>query len=139
MSLSKNNVRVHNYGLDLSRMLGGDRAGLDYEIRSDAPKVILVNVEKCRDKIDVYTLLPHLRGTSHFEFELYMAWVFVRAVVRALEKGEKEADVSKIFDRDLIADGNRRLTREEIWDLWCDEFLDVIEQSGKIIKVTLRA
>lgn len=141
MSLRESNVKranVHTYNLHLLRMLGGSRAGFDYEIHPDAPKVILVNIEACEGKVDVETLATRFRGTGRFEWELFMAGFFVLAVVRALENGEREADISMIFDRDLIADRNQRLTREEIWNIWRDDILEVVEDSGETIKVALR-
>lgn len=102
-----------DYGLDMIGLAiyTGDYGWDDKPFK----KVTLVNPKDCENKINLIGMMSRWRGTGHGEWEALLAWWFVDAVVNALKSESDEADISALFDRDLLARNNRVFTQEQIY------------------------
>lgn len=100
-------------------------------------KVILVNPDDCREKINGMGLISIWRGTGHSEWEALLAKWFIEAVKTAIENGEKEADITHMFNRDFLASKNRVFTKEQVYDHLIKWF-SIVKDSDEELKVRFR-
>ena len=140
MEPEENNVepdmRPYNYGLD---SLGLYLMSQDYgwtDPDQTHKKVILTNVEDCREKLHFMSLMSAWRETGHSEWEALMSGWFVQAVIDALEAGETEADITHIFNRDYLAYGNKTFTQQQVYDHLIPWF-DIVEETDDVLKLRL--
>ena len=77
-------------------------------------KYILTDLHLYEGKIDIQSLAAHWRETGHSEWEYLLAAWLINSLIDALKKGEKQADISKLFICDLLASRDRRFTKEQI-------------------------
>ena len=91
----------HNYGLKAHVVQYTPWSGDPIRVEKPYKKVILVNVEDCKDRITTDHVRTRLQGMGWFEWEDLLANWLVTAVVEALKKGKTEADVTKLFNCDL--------------------------------------
>ena len=127
--------KTHDYGIDSVSLflMTNDYGWSDpYEHK----KVILTNVEDCRNKLHAYALACSWRETGHAEWEAIMAFWFTNAVIEALEKGESEADITHIFNRDYTARGDRVFTMEQVYNHLIPWF-DIVEETDDVLKLKL--
>ena len=106
---------AHDYGMGvlLVALKSRDYGWSDpYPIR----KVILVNPTEYRNRITVFGIASLWMGTGHSEWEFLLASWFVEAIVKAIEDGAEEADITHLFNRDLIATNYRTFTKEQVYD-----------------------
>lgn len=54
-------------------------------------------------------------GTCYIEWEFLLAGLFLSAVLYSLEKKSNEADISILFDHDLLARDGRMFTQEQLY------------------------
>ena len=135
-SVHKRGVDVyHDYGLSLLEF--GLRSG-DYgqNIRG-FKKVTLTNVSKCKNTISVLGLVTTWKGTGHVEWEYLLAGWFIISVIETLENQKEEADITCLFDRDLIASNGKVFTKEQIYDHLIDWF-DIESETDDEIRVSLK-
>ncbi len=72
-------------------------------IRVEKPykKVFLVNVDQYRDKITVHHVQECLKDMGWNVWEDLLAHWLVEAIVEAVDNGQEEADISKLFTCEL--------------------------------------
>ena len=93
---------MHNYGIeDAYRALRLGR-NFDYHHRDDIKKVMLINITDCQDKLTVDGTHKLLMGMGKMEWELQEALWLVEAVVAALDRNAEVADISKMFNHDML-------------------------------------
>lgn len=111
----KEEVRPHNYGMDVLQIAlrSGD---YDWSDPYETKKFVLVNPADCKDKISVFGMASVWRGTGHSEWEFLLSALFVDAVLNALEKGEDTADITHLFNRDMLASGGLKFTKEQVYE-----------------------
>ena len=127
----------YDYGLTgLSIFLNGRDWGWE-KPDENHKKVILVNPDDCREKINGMGLISIWRGTGHSEWEALLAKWFIEAVKTAIENGEKEADITHMFNRDFLASKNRVFTKEQVYDHLIKWF-SIVKDSDEELKVRFR-
>ena len=133
---SEDTPKEYDYGLHNPVLL---TVGGDYGWSPQKPfrKVILTNVEDCRENISVWGCVSAWRGTGHSEWEFILAINFVNSVVKALENGESEADISPIFEHDLLASGGRVFTQKQIWD-HIIRFFNIEDEDEQTIRMSVK-
>ena len=121
------NAGPFDYGLDfLNIALSSGNYGWTDPIV--LPKrLVLVDLEAYREKVSIFSLISAWRGTGNYQWEALLAGIFVAALLRAYEKGAKEVDITKMFDRDLLANKNQVFTRSQIHDHIIKTFTKVDE------------
>lgn len=97
-------MEKHNYGLNEHVIQYTPWSGDSIRVEKPYKKVILVNVEDCKDRITVNHVRARLMGMGWFEWEDLLSNLLVEAVVDALNQGRKEADVTKLFACELIGE-----------------------------------
>lgn len=124
----------HDYGLTMLRgFLLSDDYGWELQ---PYKKVTLTNVADCANKISVMSMMSAWRNTGHCEWEALLAGWFVNQVVEALEKDEKEADITMLFNRDLLATRDRVFTQKQIYDHIIGWF-DIVEETDDELKLAI--
>lgn len=91
----------HNYGINQDVAEKTPITGQPIRLEKPYKKVILVNVADCKNKITVAHVTKRLQGTSWYEWEELLAQWLVRAIVEAIQNGQTEADITKMFSCDL--------------------------------------
>ena len=90
----------HNYDLN-ERDERAAKVGWKY---TPFKTVILTNVKIAQNRITVDKVAKHLKGRLLLpEWERKQAYWLVKAIVEAIEKGEKTADISQMFSCDFFA------------------------------------
>jgi len=77
-------------------------------------KVYLTNPEEAKD-IPVWNYVSVFRNTGHSEWEFYMGNTIISASKAAIEEGKTEADITHLFEEDLIY-GDMIFTGEKIFN-----------------------
>lgn len=91
---------MHNYGLNQSDELGAQIGWRKVPFK----RVILKNLEIAKNRITVDKVAKHLENRLIIpEWERKEAYWLVKAIVDALEKGEKTADISQMFSCEFVA------------------------------------
>ena len=96
-------------------------------------RVILVNPRDC-SRLTVFSLMSAFRGTGHSEWEGLLANWLLNAVREANVKGLAEADVTCLFDRDLLAKDGRTFTKSQIWN-HIIRFFDIVEEDEHVVRL----
>lgn len=94
-------------------------------------KVTLINPIECR-KITLGDLLKAWAGTGHFEWEELLVIWFDGALADAFEQGLDEADISKLFNNDLLAVGLETFRTEEIYKHLLDSGTFTVVEENEI-------
>ena len=85
----------------------------------ESVKVLLVNPATCADSsvFTTWNLMSMLHGTGHSEWEAIIADMLMLAVCEWYKNGAKAdepADISRLFNRDFLASGNRMFTKDMV-------------------------
>ena len=107
-----------------------------WNVYENCKKVILTNPKEC-ENVQVLDLVSAWHGTTHSEWEFLLAGWFVMAVIRAVDSNNEEADITALFNRDLLAARNRKMTKEAIYKHIIPYF-DIVEETDDVLKVKLR-
>ena len=102
------------YGLDMLAI--ALRSG-DYgwnPKKDDVKKHWLVNVEECRHVLDLMTFASLWRETGHSEWEFLLSAWFLYAVIKRDESGAEYADISPLFEVDLLSRNKGTFPREKV-------------------------
>ena len=75
---------------------------------------LLINRKDIPENFDIMSLASAWRDTGHFEWEYLLGVWFLWGVIEAEEKNEEYADISKVFETDLLASRDRTFTREKV-------------------------
>ena len=100
-------------------------------------KVTLVNPNEC--KVGIWDMYIYWKGTGHFQWEeLLVSWFF-EAIKRSEEEGTAEADISMLFNNDLLAWDMETFRTEEVYDhLMASGTFEVVEESEMELKLAFR-
>ncbi|MFR2534537.1 MAG: hypothetical protein ACLTEH_03335 [Clostridia bacterium] len=104
-----------DYGLDMLVFVLLRSENYGWSDPKPFKKVTLVNAKDCENKISLMGLVSAWSGTGHSEWEFLLAGLFLCAVLDALENESNEADISMLFDHDLLARDGRMFTQEQIY------------------------
>lgn len=99
-------------------------------------KVTLVNVEQCKNRITVTGLASLWHGTGHIEWEFLLGLWLTHDIVEAIEAGEKETDISRLFDKEFSC-RTRKLSREEVHKIILPNF-EIISDSETEMRIALK-
>ncbi len=128
----------HNYGLENLKTYLMSRNYLWSE--KEHKKVILVNVNECKDKITLTGLVKALKGTGYLEWEALLASWLTIAVINAIKNGEDTADITRMFSRELSAYdaiGKQTFPHDKHVDLLMKRLFEKVEESADELKVKL--
>ena len=126
----------YNYGLDELRIfLRSNDYGWTEPDKSHK-KVILINPLDCKEKICLKGMVSAWRGTGHSEWEAILGVWFIQAVLSAIEKNANEADITRLFNHDLLASNDRVFTQEQVYNHLIRWF-DIIEETDEVLKVKI--
>ena len=126
---------VHDYGLSSAEfVLKSNDFG--WKIKPHK-KVTLVNSKQCENRVSVFGLVSAWKGTKHPEWEYLLAAFFINSLLESLEKGEDEADITDMFNRDFTASNNKIFAQEDVFEHIIGWF-DVISENDEEMRVALR-
>lgn len=131
---------AHNYGLNENVREYTPYTGNPIRVERPYKKVMLVNVGDCKDRITVWHVCHQLHGTGWFEWEDLLAHWLVQAVVDAIEDGEGEADISKLFTCDLQGEdriGMFTKRQEKVVDFLMGRLFECIDDDGEVMRVCI--
>lgn len=125
---------LHNYGLeDFRKFL--KRGDFDFTFPDKLQKdVILTNPRDLKDNVTVMGLALAWHGTGHMDWEIILAGWFVNAVVKAIEDGDDEVDITYMFNQDLLASNGRVLKKEQIYNHLIKWF-DVVKETPEEVRL----
>lgn len=130
----------HNYGLSEHAVRHTPWSGDPIRVEKPYKKVILANAEDCKDRITVSHVRARLQGMGWFEWENLLANWLVEAVVEALNKGETQADVTKLFTCDLLGEdriGQWTKTQEMVVDFLMGRLFECLEEDENVMRVRI--
>lgn len=111
---------AHDYGLGVCYIKEYTTAGENPTwVKKPYKRVLLVNVNECKNRITVSHVLKRLDGMGYKEWEELLTRWLVEAVVEAIHDGKEEADISKMFSCDLHG--------HDHWGTFCKEQNRVID------------
>lgn len=126
----------YDYGLDgLGIFLSSRDYGWNTPDESHK-KVILTNPRDCKEKICLMGMVSAWRGTGHSEWEALLGGWFIQAVLDALENDADEADITHLFNRDLLASNDRIFTKDQVYDHLIKWF-DIVEETEDTLKLRI--
>lgn len=131
---------AHNYGLSSNVKEYTPWSGQPIRTEKNYKRVILVNVEDCRDRITVSHVEERLQGTGWFEWEALLAHWLVEAIVEAIRNGEKEADISKLFTCELQGEdklGSFTKSQERVIDFIMGRLFERIQEDNEMMRVRI--
>ena len=127
--LKENNARYHT-------PLSGEPIRLEKPYK----KVILVNVEDCKDRITVSHVRERLQGIGWKEWGDVLAHWLGEAIVQAILNGEKEADISKLFTCELQAEdrlGFFTKPQNLVIDFLMGRLFECLEEDDNVMRVRI--
>ena len=131
---------AHDYGLDERVIEATPYRGEQIRIEKPYKKVILVNVEDCKDRITVSHVRERLQGIGLKEWEDVLAHWLVEAIVQAILNGEKEADISKLFTCELqVEDRLGLFTKPQnlVIDFLMGRLFECLEEDDNVMRVRI--
>lgn len=93
---------------------------------------ILVDIERYKEKVTVLGLASCWSGTGHAEWEYLLAGMLVGSLLDAWDNDETELDITSLFDRDLLASGDRVFTKEQVTEHIMPSFTKLREDDKNI-------
>lgn len=130
---------AHNYGLDM-RIQKYTVRGNPIWVERPHKRVLLVNVNDCKDKITVFHVWRRLEGLGWCEWEELLAHWLVSAVVEAIDNGKSEADISKLFTCDLHGEdslGPFCKEQNRVIDFLMGRLFECIAEDDEVMRVRI--
>lgn len=134
-------MKVHDYGL--SKKVEETTPWSRTSIREEKPykTVILVNVDECRDRITVEKVRKSLIGETGWECgQTLLAKWLVEAIVGAINNGEDEADITKLFTCNLRGENMfGTYIRPQVWviNILMAHLFKCVEENDKMMRVCI--
>ena len=131
---------AHDYGLKENIRYHTPLSGEPIRLKKPYKKVILVNVEDCKDRITVSHVRERLQGVGCKEWEDVLAHWLVEAIVQAILNGEKEADISKLFTCELQREDRLGLfTKPQnlVIDFLMGRLFECLEEDDNVMRVRI--
>lgn len=129
--------KMHDYGLNKFEEY---RATLGWRTQP-YKKVTLTNVWIARNRITVDQVAKRLEGLLVCEeFERKLSYWLVKAIVEAIEKGEKVADITQLFSCEMEAEdsiGKFILRQEHIQNMLMNKLFVRCSENDKEFRVKL--
>ena len=76
-------------------------------------------------------------GTGHCEWEYILSCIFILKVITTIDNDFTYADITSLFNRDLLASGNRVFTKPQIYFHLIKHF-DIVEETDDYIKLKFK-
>lgn len=130
----------HDYGINEKIREETPFTGQPIRLEKPYKKVILVNALDCKNKITVSHVTMRLQGTSWREWEELLANWLVQAIVQAINKGENEADISKLFNCDLQGEDYHGLfmkKQEQIIPFLMGRLFECVTEDDNMMRVRI--
>lgn len=133
-------MKAHDYEVD-EKVQKYTRYGNPLMREKTYPKkVLLTNVEECKDRLTVFHVRIKLIGMGWAEWEMLMANELVKIVVDAINNGEKEADITKLFACELFGEdqlGTFGKSQSSVSDFLLGRLFEVIEEDDEVMRVRI--
>lgn len=101
-------------------------------------KVTLVNPHECKN-LTTGDLYYAWKGTGHFEWEELLIKWFIEALKEATEEKRTKANISMLFNNDLLAAGMETFRTEDIYKhLLASGTFEVVEESEIELQLAFR-
>jgi len=125
---------MHDYGLKKNDILA---AGVRYR-RRPFKKVLLTNVNAVKNRITVDKVEKHLKNSLGLaQWERKQAIWLVEAIVEAIEKGEKTADITKMFSCEFFTEDDEVLIQRYIQNELMYRLFFRVEETEDVLKLKL--
>ena len=112
-----------------------------YRVEQTHKKVTLCDVHMCRT-VTCHKIARALMGMGLCEWETHMSHVFSEAVLKAFERGEKTADITKMFSCDLVGVddvlGNYTKQQKQVCAFLREKLFKTISETDDELKVSLK-
>lgn len=131
---------AHDYGLEEKVSEMTPFSCKPIRIEKPYKKVILVNVEDCKDRITVSHVRERLQGVGWKAWEDVLAHWLVEAIVQAILNDEKEADISKLFTCELQKEDRLGLfTKPQnlVIDFLMGRLFECLEEDNNVMRVRI--
>lgn len=145
LNLSKKSENVSGEAERLKNFYGCDEKGdvaigftafhmdeISWEITA-SKKYTLIEISGYKEKVSISGLMSCWRGTGKSEWEFYLSYMLIFGLRKAWEEGIETLDVTMLFNRDLIATGNMRMSAEEVKNHIIRQFTIVSETDEEVI------
>lgn len=133
-------MKAHDYELD-ENVQKYTRYGNPLMREKAYPKkVLLTNVEECKDRITVSHVRIKLLYMGWAEWEQLMANELVKIIVDAINNGEKEADITKLFACELFGEdqlGAFGKSQESVVDFLFGRLFEVLDEDNEVMHVRI--
>lgn len=103
-------------------------------------KVILVNTGECKDKITVSHVTNCLQGMGWAEWEELLAYWLVEVIVEAIDNGQEETNISKLFACELHGSdhfGPFCRSQERVACFLMGRLFECIEENDEVMRVRI--
>ena len=131
-----NDEIIETWGLGIFDIMPSQDYGWDGIDARHRP-VILTNVRECEGRVTALALVSAFRGTGQVEWEYFLASVLIYAAIDALASGSDTADITNMFNRDLLASRGRVFTQQQLFEHVIKWFV-VEEDSEDCLRLRLR-
>ena len=126
----------YNYGLDeLDIILMSRDYGWTDPDKSHK-RVVLTNPLDCKEKICLMGMVSKWSGTGHSEWEAILGGWFILSIIDAIENGKDEADITNLFNHDLLASRDRVFTKQQVYNHLIKWF-DIVEETENTLKLRI--
>lgn len=103
-------------------------------------KVLLMNVEECKDRLTVSHVRIKLLCMGWSEWECLISNELVKIVVDAINNGEKEANITKIFACELFGEdkiGEFGKSQSSVVDFLLGRLFEVVDEDDEVMRVRI--
>ena len=133
-------MKAHNYGVD-ENVRKYTRYGNPLVMEKTYPKkVVMTNVEECKDRITTIHVRIKLIGMGWAEWEDLFSNELVKIIVDAINNDEKEADITKLFACELFGEdrlGSFWKSQESVVDFLLGRLFEVLDEDNEVMHVRI--
>lgn len=131
---------AHDYGLD-GEVNFGEFAYFGHIWEEKPGKhVTLVNVRECQERITVSHVRECLEDIGLFVWKDLLALWLVEAIVKAIDNGQEEADISKLFTCELHGSDNLGplyKSQERVICFLMGRLFECLEENDEMMRVRI--
>lgn len=133
-------MKAHNYEVDEKVQKYTRYGNLLVREKTYPKKVVMTNVEECKDRITAFHVRIKLIDMGWAEWEDLMANELVKIIVDAINNGEKEADITKLFACELFGEdqlGAFGKSQESVVDFLFGRLFEVLDEDNEVMHVRI--
>ena len=111
-----------------------------YVEKREHKTVKLTDVYLCKS-VTGNDIIRHLNDLGLYQWRRLMSYIFSEAVVKAYEREEKMADITKMFSYDMVyvdEHGHHTKNQKEVCEILFKALFNTVKETNEEIIVTLR-